>query len=126
MTSLRAGSLVNRATPMRAKTRNRLSRSKGERAARAPAELNDPPTQNAAPNQCISGTWGPGRSRAATEDRGRSDSTSLADFVEYSTGTDWTLEVGWTVHRPPSTSFTHHRARASPPPSLQEASSGVA
>src|SRR3954470_8050696 len=123
MTSLRAGSLVNRATPMRAKTRNRLSRSEGERAARAPAELNDPPTQNAAPNQCISGTWGPGRSRAATEDRGRSDSTSLTDFVEYSTGTDRTLEVGgpWTVDRGPCTAdrvprtvhrspFTVHRS----------------
>src|SRR4051812_33543935 len=101
MTSLRAGSLANRAQPMRAETRNCLSRSKGERAARAPAELNDPPTQNAAPNQCISGTCGPGRSRAATEDRGRSDSTSLTDFVEYSTGTlvvpgggAWWLVVG--------------------------------
>src|SRR3954451_23549509 len=105
MTSLRAGSLANRAQPMRAETRNCLSRSKGERAARAPAELNDPPTQNAAPNQCISGTCGPGRSRAATEDRGRSDSTSLTDFVEYSTGTDRTLEVGgpWTVDRGPWT-----------------------
>src|SRR3954469_24881760 len=117
MTSLRAGSLVNRATPMRAETRNRLSRSRGERAARAPAELNDLPTQNAAPNQCISGTCGPGRSRAATEDRGRSDSTSLTDFVEYSTGTDWTLEAGgpWTVDRGPWTvtvdgsPFTVHR-----------------
>src|SRR3954463_14927078 len=140
---------------MRAETRNRLSRSRGERAARAPAELNDPPTQNAAPNQCISGTCGPGRSRAATEDRGRSDSTSLTDFVEYSTGTDRTLEVGepwtvdrgaWTVdrgpwtadrgpctadrvprtvHRSPFTSFTPHRARASRLPSLREASSAV-